>query len=151
MSRTGEIIVKTAIGWLNTPYEDNAMARCYGVDCAHLLLGVLIDAGLIGREEFNIPHYSNEWHLHRSEEKFVNNIEKVAEEVHGEPELGDFLLFQYGRCISHGAIYSGKKRVIHAYVDLGVIESSLDDIIFYDRKGRFRLRKIYRFVGRRDA
>lgn len=147
----GEKIAQAAMEWLGTPYEDNAMAKGYGVDCAHLLLGSVVEAGLLNSDDIGIAYYSNEWHLHRTEEKFIKNIEQVAEEVRGEPEIGDFLLFQYGRCVSHGSIYIGDNKVIHAYVDLGVIISTLDDILFFDKRGRSRLRKIYRFTGRRDS
>lgn len=147
----GEKIAQAAMEWLGTPYEDNAMAKGYGVDCAHLLLGSVVDAGLLNSDDVGIAYYSNEWHLHRTEEKFIKNIEQVAEEVRVEPEIGDFLLFQYGRCVSHGSIYIGGNKVIHAYIDLGVIISTLDDILFFDRCGRSRLRKIYRFTGRRDS
>ena len=45
----------------------------------------------------------------------------------------------------HGAIYIGNNLVIHAFVDLGVILSSIDDVLFYDAKGKSRLRAVYRF------
>ena len=60
---------------------------------------------------------------------------------------GDFLLFQYGRCISHGAIYIGNHTIIHAVVQQGVILSDLDDVMLYDSHGKSRLRAIYRFKG----
>lgn len=143
----GEQIAQAARAWLGTPYQDNAMVKGYGVDCAHLLLGSVLDAGLLAPGDVEIAQYSNEWHLHRSEEKFLTNIEAVAEEVSGEPSVGDFLLYQYGRCISHGAIYMGCNMVIHSYVGLGVILSEMDDVLFFDRRGRHRLRKIFRFQG----
>ena len=72
--------------------------------------------------------------------------QKVADEVpFDDLRIGDFLLYQYGRCISHGAIYIGNNLVIHAFVDLGVILSSIDDVLFYDAKGKSRLRAVYRF------
>ena len=39
----------------------------------------------------------------------------------------------------------GNNLVIHAFVDLGVILSSIDDVLFYDAKGKSRLRAVYRF------
>lgn len=79
-------------------------------------------------------------------------MQQVADEVkEGSPlKIGDFLLYQYGRCISHGAIYIGKGLVIHAFVDYGVIISKLDDVLFYDKKGRSRLRAVYRYREERE-
>ena len=143
---TGERIAKEALTWLCTPHMDNCMAKKYGVDCAHLMLGVLIGANLIGEGDMHIEHYSNEWHLHRSEDKFLKYMDRVGYEVDVDDlQVGDFILYQYGRCISHGAIYIGDNQVVHAYVDMGVIISNCDDVIFYDGKGNSRIRKVYRY------
>ena len=118
---TGQKIADAALEWLGTPYVNNAMAKGHGVDCAYLLVAALIGSDMITKDQLQIENYSNEWHLHRSEEKYLKYIQQVADEVHGEPQIGDFLLYQYGRCISHGAVYIGNDKVIHAFVDLGVI------------------------------
>ena len=128
------------------------MVKGAGVDCSYLLVAALVDSGLMKADRLQIENYSNEWHLHHSEEKYLKYVQQVADEVkEGSPlEIGDFLLYQYGRCISHGAIYIGKGLVIHAFVDYGVIISKLDDVIFYDKKGRSRLRAVYRYREERE-
>lgn len=140
----GQLIANTAMKWVGTPYSNYARVKGRGVDCAQLIIGVLIEAGLLKENDLRVEQYSNEWHLHRSEEKFIKHIEKIAYEV-DSPQIGDFLLYQYGRCVSHGAILVAPDIVAHAFVDQGVILSKLDDVLFYDGKGRHRLRKIYRF------
>ena len=128
------------------------MVKGAGVDCSYLLVAALVDSGLMKADRLQIENYSNEWHLHHSEEKYLKYVQQVADEVkEGAPlEIGDFMLYQYGRCISHGAIYIGKGLVIHAFVDYGVIISKLDDVLFYDKKGRSRLRAVYRFREERE-
>lgn len=91
---TGQKIADAALEWLGTPYVNNAMAKGHGVDCAYLLVASLIGSGLIAKGQLQIENYSNEWHLHRSEEKYLKYIQQVADEVHGEPQIGDFLLYQ---------------------------------------------------------
>lgn len=149
---TGERIANAAIEWLGTPYANNSMVKGTGVDCSYLLVAALVDSGLMKADRLQIENYSNEWHLHHSEEKYLKYVQQVADEVkEGSPlEIGDFFLYQYGRCISHGAIYIGKGLVIHAFVDYGVIISKLDDVLFYDKKGRSRLRAVYRFREERE-
>ena len=149
---TGEKIAKAATAWLGTPYANNSMVKGVGVDCSYLLVAALVDSGLMKADRLQIENYSNEWHLHHSEEKYLKYVQQVADEVkEGAPlEIGDFLLYQYGRCISHGAIYIGKGLVIHSFVDYGVIISKLDDVLFYDKKGRSRLRAVYRFREERE-
>ena len=70
--------------------------------------------------------------------------EKVPEE---ELQQGDFLLYQYGRCCSHAGVYAGANAVIHALIDQGVVASPYNDVMFMDKKGRSRLRGIYRYKG----
>lgn len=149
---TGEKIAKAATAWLGTPYANNSMVKGTGVDCSYLLVAALVDSGLMKADRLQIENYSNEWHLHHSEEKYLKYVQQVADEVkEGAPlEIGDFLLYQYGRCISHGAIYIGKGLVIHSFVDYGVIISKLDDVLFYDKKGRSRLRAVYRYREGRE-
>ena len=148
--KQGELIATTALTWVGTPYMNYAMVKGRGVDCAHLILGVLLESGLLHDGDLRIEQYSNEWHLHRSEEKFIKHIRKIANEV-DSPQIGDFLLYQYGRCVSHGAILVAPGGVAHAFVDQGVILSKLDDVLFYDAKGRHRLRHIYRFNGKGET
>lgn len=144
---TGEKIANAAVKWLGTPYVNNSMVKGVGVDCSYLLVAAVVDSGVMKRDRIDIEDYSNEWHLHHSEEKYLKYVQQVADEVkEGSPlEIGDFLLYQYGRCISHGAIYIGKGLVIHSFVDYGVIISKLDDVLFFDKKGRSRLRAVYRY------
>lgn len=145
---TGQKIANAAIRWLGTPYQNNTMVRGVGVDCAYLLVAAVVESGLMPKDKLNIEDYSNEWHLHHSEEKYLKYVEQVADKVDLENdilEIGDFLLYQFGRCISHGAIYIGNGLVIHAFVDYGVIFSKLEDVIFNDSRGLSRLRAVYRF------
>lgn len=60
-------------------------------------------------------------------------MRKYCDEVE-DMQPGDFLLYQFGRCISHGAVYVGKGRVIHAYIDRGVVMTDLSDVMFLTRK-----------------
>ncbi len=142
-------IVKEAYTWLGTPHINQAKVKGKGVDCGMLLIACLEGAGAIGKDSIKIPPYSNEWHLHHSEEWFLRVVEAHCKEVPMEEiQPGDFLLYKFGRCVSHGAVYVGNGRVIHAMVDHGVILSDINDVIFLTRKGESRLHGVYRFVGR---
>lgn len=143
ITAVGERMKASAMTWIGTPYLNYARVKGKGVDCGNLLLACLVESGAVAEGSIEIEQYSNEWHLHRSEEKFTKYLEPITDEV-DTIEVGDILLFQYGRCISHGAIYVGGGMVVHAYVDRGTVLSELDDIIFYDNSGKHRLRKVFR-------
>ena len=146
MTEQGTLIAASAKKWLGTPHVNGAKVLGRGVDCGMLLLASLEGAGAIEEGEIEIPPYSNEWHLHHGEEWFLHYVQQRCWKVNGEPKEGDFLLWQYGRCISHGGVYCGNGIVCHALVDQGVILTGIDDVMFTDAKGRTRLRGIYRFA-----
>nr|DAQ24402.1 MAG TPA: cell wall peptidase [Caudoviricetes sp.] len=144
----GENIAAAARTWLGTPHVNQARVKGIGVDCGMLLIGALEDAGLIDKGAIKIAPYSNEWHLHHSEEWFLSYVKKYCIPVtETDMAIGDFLMYQFGRCVSHGGIYIGDNQIIHAVIDQGVILSDLNDVMFLDAHGRSRLRGIYRFKG----
>lgn len=137
-------IVKEAYTWLGTPHVNQAKVKGKGVDCGMLLIACLEGAGCVPKNAIKVEPYSNEWHLHHSAEWFLHIVERYCDKVANLHE-GDFLLYRYGRCVSHGAIYVGGGYVIHALVDQGVVMSDIDDVMFVDKYGKSRLYGIYRF------
>ena len=134
--------------WLGTPHVNQARVKGIGVDCGMLLIGALEDAGLIEMGAIEIAPYSNEWHLHHSEEWFLSYVKKYCVPItEADMAIGDFLMYQFGRCVSHGGIYIGNNQIIHAVIDQGVILSDLNDVMFLGAHGKSRLRGIYRFKG----
>lgn len=139
-------IVKEAYTWLGTPHVNQAKVKGKGVDCGMLLIACLENVGYIEKGAIKVAPYSNEWHLHHSEEWFLTVVEKYCDEIPmADIQPGDFLLYKYGRCVSHGGIYVGDNHIIHAVVDQGVIMSDLNDVMFLDARGRSRLHGVYRF------
>lgn len=143
---SGKDIAKAACEWIGTPHVNNAKVKGLGVDCGMLLIAALEDSGTIKKDDIKIKPYSNEWHLHRDEEWFKSYVEQYCDKV-DDLQVGDFLLYQYGRCVSHGAVYIGNNTVVHALVDRGVILSNINETMFLDAKGKSRLRGIYRYRG----
>ena len=143
---SGKDIAKAACEWIGTPHVNNAKVKGIGVDCGMLLIAALEDSGTIKKDDITIKPYSNEWHLHRDEEWFKSYVEQYCDKV-DDLQVGDFLLYQYGRCVSHGAVYIGNNTVVHALVDRGVILSNINETMFLDAKGKSRLRGIYRYRG----
>lgn len=114
-------VVAQAKTWVGTPYHHEARVKGAGVDCAMLLAEVYEAAGLIPHTV--PPHYPPDWHLHRSEERYLNFITKYAQPLAEDaPRLpGDVVTYKFGRCISHAAIVIDWPLVIHAVKPLGVI------------------------------
>lgn len=110
-------IVAEAESWLGTPYHHLADVKGRGVDCAMLLVRVFVDAGVVDPFDPRKPEpYTPDWYMHRSEERFMGWVEKFGDKLpEGEtPEPGDVVLYQFGRCASHGGIVVGPNLMIHA-------------------------------------
>lgn len=119
-------VLDEAKSWLRTPYHPCARVKGVGVDCGMLLIEVYSRSGVC--PAFDPGSYRPDWHLHRSEEMYLEYVLQYFDEVPLESvKPGDVLVYRYGRTWSHGAIVVGDDTVIHAYIGLGVITSSTDE------------------------
>lgn len=112
-------VVKEARSWIGTPYHHCADVKGSGIDCGMLLVRVFVDLGLV--PPFDPRPYSTDWHLHRSEEKYLGFIGGNAKEVFF-PLPGDIIVWKIGRTYSHGAICVDwdQHLVVHASRPSGV-------------------------------
>lgn len=120
-AETRAAFINEALTWCGTPFRDCSDVKgpsgC--VDCAMLLTRAAVDSGIVA--PFDPRPYAPRWHLHRSEEKFIDWIAGTfgAREV-AEPRIGDVALWYFGRCFSHGGILINSEEVVHAYYQAGM-------------------------------
>jgi NlpC/P60 family putative phage cell wall peptidase len=133
-------VVAEARRWIGTPYHHAADIRGAGVDCGMLIVRVFVDLGIC--RAFDPRPYTPDWHLHRSEERYLGFVFDRCKEVE-EPQQGDVVVFRYGRCFSHGGIVTQAQPLtfVHAYRQARcVIEEKLSqnkDLAVVDRERRF--------------
>lgn len=116
-------VVAAARDWLGTPFHHAGRVQGVGVDCLQLLLGVYGGLGLI--LAVDPGYYPWDWHMHRSEERYLAGVAAHAVRT-ATPQPGDIALFTFGRCVSHAAIVIDWPRVIHAYFGQGVVETDAE-------------------------
>jgi len=136
-------VVDAAYAWLRTPYHHQAAVKGAGADCAMFPLAVYKGCGLIPAD-YQAPSYSSQWHLHRSEELYLIEIEKLAvEKATYEIQPADFVIFKFGRTFSHGAIVVKWPLVIHSYIPHGVtLADASNDAQLIEREMKvFEIRK----------
>jgi hypothetical protein len=102
------------------------MARVKGVgaDCATFLACVYEEAEVVPHIDIDV--YSPQWHLHRSEEMYLKEIEKYCAPV-DFPLDGDIIMVKVARCYAHGAIVTKFPQAVHALVERGVILCDLSN------------------------
>ncbi len=133
-------VVAEARSWVGTPYHNCADVKGVGVDCGMLLVRVFVDTGLCA--PFDPRPYPVDWHLHRSEERYLGFIFDRGSEVLA-PQPGDVMVLRYGRCYSHGGIVTGADPVaiVHAFYPAARVleEAVAQNVVLADpaRRPRF--------------
>jgi NlpC/P60 family putative phage cell wall peptidase len=133
-------VVAEARSWIGTPYHNCADIKGVGVDCGMLLVRVFVDLNLC--PPFDPRPYPVDWHLHRSEERYLGFIFDRSAET-AQPQPGDVMVFRYGRCYSHGGIVIAAEplRIVHAYYQARMVieDEVLRNAVLADpaRKPRF--------------
>jgi cell wall-associated NlpC family hydrolase len=113
-------IIRAAREWLGTPYHHHARIKKAGADCAMFPLAVYQECGVLPAD-FQPPDYSMQWHLHHSEEIYLQTITPFTQKKSSEPLPADFVVFKFGRAFSHGAIVVEWPLIIHSCVPRGVL------------------------------
>jgi cell wall-associated NlpC family hydrolase len=132
-------IVAEARSWANTPYVQQGDIKGAGVDCSMLLVRCWVDCGIT--EPFDPRPYPPNWHMHHSEERYLEWMNTLAVEV-TNPQPGDIALFMYGRCYSHGGIMVTPTSLVNASAPHGkVVTSDLTEPwLYYDRNKKMKPR-----------
>lgn len=112
-------VTRVALSWIPTPYHHQACVKHAGADCAMFPLAVYKECGMIP-QDFQPPEYSMQWHLHHSEEVYLQTIALFVQEKTEAPLPADFVVFKFGRTFSHGAIVIEWPIIIHSYIPHGV-------------------------------
>lgn len=119
-------VVAEARSWLGTPYHNCADIKGAGVDCGMLIVRVFVDTGLCA--PFDPRPYPPDWHLHRTEERYLGFVFDRLCEVPA-PLPGDVIVVRIGRCYAHGGIVTkaAPLTVIHAFFGArAVIEEEVE-------------------------
>src|SRR6185437_11331763 len=83
-------IVAEARSYIGTPYLACADIKCAGIDCGMILVRVMVDTGMV--EPFDPRPYPADWHMHRSDERYLAIVTDRTREVES-PRPGDVAVF----------------------------------------------------------
>jgi hypothetical protein len=84
-----------------------------------------------------IPNYSQQWHLHRGEERYLEMVRTLGgREINTTPLHGDIAVWKIGRAYSHGAIVLLWPCIIHAAaspINACILDNALFSALNLDR------------------
>lgn len=132
-------VCREAREWIGTRYHPSAKVKMRrdaeghivepgGADCCSLVVAVYEACGLI--DHVVLPHYPPDWHLHRSDERYLNAVVERAVEIPVDQAApGDLVLFRFGRAFAHGAIVidPGWPHIVHAVWRSGLVYADRAD------------------------
>lgn len=99
-------VVAVARSWKGTPFhhEGTVKGRRGGVDCGQSIRLVFEEA--VGLEPRAVDQYPAQWHMHRSEERYIDEVlARGAVEIdETQVQAGDIVVYKCGRTFSHGGI-----------------------------------------------
>ena len=111
---TSDKIIEAALSWVGTPYHHQQRCKGVGVDCAHLIAGVAIDAGLIPADVQLPMDYSPEWNMHNEEQMLLSYLELFGCKEKVKTEPGDIICFTIGKAVGHVGIMISETQYVHA-------------------------------------
>jgi cell wall-associated NlpC family hydrolase len=116
-----EHVVAESVSWVGTPFHHAAHIKGVGVDCANLLVEVYVGAGLITAPI--VEPYPPDWFLHGTADLFRSWVAQYCVQVE-RPQLGDIVLYRYGRFASHGGVVVciEPAEIIHAFAQAGSVQ-----------------------------
>lgn len=97
-----EQVCAVARSWIGTPYRDGARVKGSGADCAMLVAAVYEEVGVIPVQP--IKSYPPQWHLNRGGQRFIEIVTGYGGREIDAPDLGDLVLYEFGRSFAHGGI-----------------------------------------------
>lgn len=110
--------------WIGVKYIHRGFTR-KGCDCSGFIVGIIKEMGFLKR--FTMPIYSIDWNLHKPSTNYlVEYLKRFCVKTEGIPQIGDLVVFKFGKHISHIGILVADKTFIHCYQGVGVKYGTLN-------------------------
>ena len=119
-------IIKTARGWIGTPYHHQAARRGIGCDCLGLVRGVYLE--VTGSIPEVPPPYTPDWAEAAREETLIEAAARHLDQIKpSETAPGDVLIFRLSPAAmaKHAGVLVTQSRMVHAYSGRSVVEVHL--------------------------
>ena len=124
MDKTDKQIIDVLNSWKGTKWIHGQSLKGVGTDCIQFVISAAKELEWLPSDYQSIK-YNKDWALHNEISVLEQEIAKFAIKVSSPFQVGDVLLFIYGKCASHAGFYIGNNMMIHAYQRGGIVRSSV--------------------------
>ena len=123
-------ITTEALTWVGTPYRSCGRIKGVGVNCAQLLFGVALGAGVIPADSPEPKWYTAQLATHCKEERLVEYVKVYGGVEIKEEDIksGDIFLYRSGQSHGHAAIViEWPEKILHCLPTFGVQMGRADE------------------------
>lgn len=127
--------------WLGTPFRHRAAVKGVGCDCVHFIVAVMVELGVVKREDIYIPPYARDagWHNYNDDmTRYMDKVEQL-EKVGPPYKNGDILLVKFVNVPTHEGIYCDG-LMYHSIWHSGVTRMSFTDPLITEIYSAYRVK-----------
>ena len=126
MDKTDQQIIDVLNSWKGTKWIHGQGLKGVGADCIQFMLSAAKELEWLPSDYQSIK-YNRDWALHNERSILLEEINKVCDEISlNEIQIGDLLIFKFGKCAGHSGFYIGNNKIIHSKIKAGVVEDVFD-------------------------
>jgi len=126
MDKTDQQIIDVLNSWKGTKWIHGQSLKGVGTDCIQFVISAAKELEWLPSDYQSIK-YNRDWALHNERSILLEEINKVCDEISlNEIQIGDLLIFKFGKCAGHSGFYIGNNKIIHSKIKAGVVEDVFD-------------------------
>ncbi len=119
-------IINILNSWKGTKWIHGQSLKGVGTDCIQFIISVGKELNWLPSNYKSIK-YTRDWALHNDKSILLEEVSKLCDKILlNEIQIGDILIFKFGRCAGHSGFYVGEDRIIHSKVKAGVVEERVN-------------------------
>ena len=126
---TDQEIIDEVNSWIGTKWMHGVALKGYRTDCVQFIVSIAKKFNWIP-VKYETPKYSKDYALHNDNDILLKEIAKFGTKIEGKDfQVGDVLIFKYGRVPHHAGIYIGDNQIVHANNTEGVRKVDLNTMM----------------------
>ena len=120
--KTDEQIIDILNSWKGTKWIHGQSLKGVGTDCIQFVISAAKELEWLP-PDYQSVKYNRDWALHNERSILLEEINKFCDEIPlNKIQIGDLLIFKFGKCAGHSGFYIGNNKIIHSKIRAGIVE-----------------------------